>query len=138
MGQLLTSGALGWVPTTAQSNIIAKLLTIKSNPHLTKYQVTLYHVATGNLPFRPFGGRRNKETMYYITTKKVASVTKINIVMWGHKFTLYPWQASGVISGVQTVENGPIQWSRELPHSCLLSQGEKPSPQTGSSSKTHL
>ena len=35
------------------------------------FQVTLYHVATGNLPFRPFGGRRNKETMYYITTKKV-------------------------------------------------------------------
>ena len=41
--------------------------------------------------------------MYYITTKK----------------------ASGVISGVQTVENGPIQWSRELPSSCLLSQGIK-------------
>ena len=41
--------------------------------------------------------------MYYITTKK----------------------ASGVISGVQTVENGPIQWSRELPNSCLISQGLK-------------
>ena len=65
--------------------------------------MTLYHVATGNLPFRPFGGRRNKETMYYITTKK----------------------ASGVISGVQTVENGPIQWNRELPNSCLISQGLK-------------
>ena len=65
--------------------------------------VTLYHVATGNLPFRPFGGRRNKETMYYITTKK----------------------ASGVISGVQTSENGPIQWSRELPNTCLLSAGIK-------------
>ena len=65
--------------------------------------VTLYHVATGNLPFRPFGGRRNKETMYYITTKK----------------------ASGVISGVQTSDNGPIQWSRELPNTCLLSQGIK-------------
>ncbi len=63
----------------------------------------MYHVATGNLPFRPFGGRRNKETMYYITTKK----------------------ASGVISGVQTVENGPIQWNRELPNSCLISQGLK-------------
>ena len=36
--------------------------------------VTLYHVATGNLPFRPFGGRRNKETMYYITTKKASGV----------------------------------------------------------------
>jgi len=65
--------------------------------------VTLFHVATGNLPFRPFGGRRNKETMYYITTKK----------------------ASGVISGLQTVENGPIQWGRDLPNSCLLSQGLK-------------
>ena len=44
-------------------------------------------------------------------------------------FSSYLYQASGVISGVQTVENGPIQWSRELPHSCLLSQGETPSPQ---------
>ncbi|XP_012276090.1 inhibitor of nuclear factor kappa-B kinase subunit epsilon [Orussus abietinus] len=65
--------------------------------------VTLYHVATGNLPFRPFGGRRNKETMFYITTKK----------------------ASGVISGTQTSENGPIEWSRELPQNCLLSVGLK-------------
>nr|CAG4650767.1 EOG090X01SN [Simocephalus serrulatus] len=65
--------------------------------------VTLYHVATGNLPFRPFGGRRNKETMYYITAKKV----------------------SGVISGVQNSENGEIIWSRELPDSCLLSVGLK-------------
>ena len=61
--------------------------------------VTLYHVATGNLPFRPYGGRRNKETMYYITAKK----------------------SSGVISGVQTSENGEILWSRELAETCLLS-----------------
>ena len=61
--------------------------------------VTLFHVATGQLPFRPFGGRRNKETMYYITTEK----------------------ASGVISGVQTSENGPIEWSRTLPEGCPLS-----------------
>ena len=47
--------------------------------------------------------RRNKETMYHITTKK----------------------ASGVISGVQTSENGPIQWNRELPNTCLLSAGIK-------------
>ena len=25
--------------------------------------VTLYHVATGELPFRPYGGRRNRITM---------------------------------------------------------------------------
>ncbi|XP_054012334.1 serine/threonine-protein kinase TBK1 [Hylaeus anthracinus] len=65
--------------------------------------VTLYHVATGNLPFRPFGGRRNKRTMFYITTNK----------------------ASGVISGVQTSDNGPIDWSRELPQNCQLSVGLK-------------
>ncbi|KAL3288373.1 hypothetical protein HHI36_002821 [Cryptolaemus montrouzieri] len=65
--------------------------------------VTIYHVATGNLPFRPYGGRRNKETMYYITTKK----------------------ESGVISGIQTTENGAIEWQRELPNSCHLSAGLK-------------
>lgn len=65
--------------------------------------VTLYHVATGNLPFRPYGGRRNKETMFHITTKK----------------------ASGVISGIQTKDNGPIEWGRDLPNSCQLSTGLK-------------
>lgn len=65
--------------------------------------VTLYHVATGNLPFRPYGGRRNKETMHHITTKK----------------------ESGVISGIQTKENGPIEWKRELPNNCQLSYGLK-------------
>ncbi|XP_047030615.1 inhibitor of nuclear factor kappa-B kinase subunit epsilon [Helicoverpa zea] len=63
--------------------------------------VTLYHVATGQLPFRPYGGRRNKETMFYITTKK----------------------ASGVIAGTQTTENGPIDWARDLPPHCQLSVG---------------
>ncbi|KAL7300519.1 hypothetical protein TKK_0006518 [Trichogramma kaykai] len=65
--------------------------------------VTLYHVATGQLPFRPYGGRRNRETMFYITTKK----------------------ASGVIAGAQTSENGPIDWSRDLPNTCRLSTGLK-------------
>lgn len=65
--------------------------------------VTLYHVATGNLPFRPFGGRKNKETMFYITTRK----------------------ASGVISGTQTTENGHIEWNRELPTHCQLTAGLK-------------
>ncbi|XP_072382744.1 serine/threonine-protein kinase TBK1 [Diabrotica undecimpunctata] len=65
--------------------------------------VTLYHVATGNLPFRPYGGRRNKETMHQITTKK----------------------ESGVISGIQYREGGPIEWKRELPMNCQLSYGLK-------------
>ncbi|CAJ0936365.1 unnamed protein product [Ranitomeya imitator] len=64
--------------------------------------VTFYHAATGSLPFRPFEGpRRNKEVMYKITTGK----------------------PSGAISGVQRAENGPIEWSRELPLSCNLSFG---------------
>lgn len=65
--------------------------------------VTLFHVATGQLPFRPHGGRKNKETMYLITTKK----------------------ASGVISGTQTSENGQIEWSKQLPPHCQLSSGLK-------------
>ncbi|XP_038054121.1 serine/threonine-protein kinase TBK1-like [Patiria miniata] len=64
--------------------------------------VTLYHAATGVLPFRPYGGRRNRSTMHQMTTLK----------------------ASGIISGVQRKsENAPIDWSRELPKTTQLSQG---------------
>uniref|UniRef100_A0A8C8SAT4 Inhibitor of nuclear factor kappa B kinase subunit epsilon n=1 Tax=Pelusios castaneus TaxID=367368 RepID=A0A8C8SAT4_9SAUR len=66
--------------------------------------VTFYHAATGSLPFLPFGGpRRNKEIMYKITTEKPA----------------------GAIAGVQRQENGPIEWSYELPITCRLSVGLK-------------
>ncbi|XP_076469514.1 serine/threonine-protein kinase TBK1-like isoform X2 [Babylonia areolata] len=63
--------------------------------------VTFYHVATGQLPFQPYGGRSNKETMYQIISQK----------------------ESGVISGQQHFEGGPIHWGRELPATCLLSSG---------------
>ena len=63
--------------------------------------VTLYHAATGELPFRPFGGRKNRDAMYRITTTK----------------------ASGVISGVQESEGATIQWARELPDACPFSKG---------------
>lgn len=63
--------------------------------------VTFYHVATGQLPFQPYGGRSNKETMYQIISKK----------------------ESGVISGQQHFEGGPILWGRELPATCVLSSG---------------
>eukprot|EP00064_Thunnus_orientalis_P006654 superscaffoldBa00000702_g6672 len=62
--------------------------------------VTFYHAATGSLPFAPFGGpRRNKPTMYKITTEK----------------------PMGAIAGIQRADNGPIEWSYHLPHSCQLS-----------------
>ncbi|XP_057387620.1 inhibitor of nuclear factor kappa-B kinase subunit epsilon isoform X2 [Balaenoptera acutorostrata] len=64
--------------------------------------VTLYHAATGSLPFVPFGGpRRNKEIMYRITTEK----------------------PSGAIAGTQRLENGPLEWSYTLPITCQLSMG---------------
>uniref|UniRef100_F6TM15 TANK binding kinase 1 n=1 Tax=Ornithorhynchus anatinus TaxID=9258 RepID=F6TM15_ORNAN len=64
--------------------------------------VTFYHAATGALPFRPFEGpRRNKEVMYKIITGK----------------------PSGAVSGVQKAENGPIDYSGDMPISCNLSRG---------------
>ncbi|BFZ10682.1 hypothetical protein BsWGS_13721 [Bradybaena similaris] len=65
--------------------------------------VTFYHTATGQLPFRPYGGRSNRRTMFEIITQK----------------------ESGVISGVQTIENGPIELKRDLPETCPLSSGLK-------------
>nr|XP_057911606.1 inhibitor of nuclear factor kappa-B kinase subunit epsilon [Doryrhamphus excisus]XP_057911607.1 inhibitor of nuclear factor kappa-B kinase subunit epsilon [Doryrhamphus excisus] len=72
------------------------------NVDLWSVGVTFYHAATGSLPFVPYGGpRRDKQTMYKITTEK----------------------PTGAISGIQQVENGPIEWSSHLPHSCQLSEG---------------
>lgn len=61
--------------------------------------VTLSHIIVGSLPFRPYGGRKNKEMMHRITTEK----------------------PHGMISGIQHSENGDIEWSDKLPKTCLLS-----------------
>lgn len=61
--------------------------------------VTLFHIATGSLPFRPFGGRKNREMMHRITTEK----------------------QKGIISGIQLTDNGDVEWSANLPKTCLLS-----------------
>ncbi|XP_060084411.1 serine/threonine-protein kinase TBK1-like [Ylistrum balloti] len=65
--------------------------------------VTIFHAGTGRLPFRPFGGRKNRVTMYEITKNK----------------------EPGYISGIQQSENGKIEWSKELPMTCRLSLGLK-------------
>ncbi|KAJ8321481.1 hypothetical protein KUTeg_000962 [Tegillarca granosa] len=72
-----------------------------ANVDLWSLGVTIYHLATGQLPFQPYGGRNNARTITNdpMTTEK----------------------ASGVISGKQKYENGPIEWGRELPSTCLLS-----------------
>ncbi|XP_031423695.1 inhibitor of nuclear factor kappa-B kinase subunit epsilon isoform X2 [Clupea harengus] len=63
--------------------------------------VTFYHAASGSLPFIPYGGpRRNKQIMYKITTEK-------------------PTRA---IAGQQRVDEGPIEWSYQLPRQCQLSE----------------
>ncbi|KAK2571078.1 Serine/threonine-protein kinase TBK1 [Acropora cervicornis] len=58
---------------------------------------------SATLPFRPYGGRQNKVTMYEITSKK----------------------KPGIISGVQKSEGEEIEWSDKLPENTRLSQGLK-------------
>lgn len=60
---------------------------------------TLYHVATGMLPFRPSGGRKNRKMMHLMTTKK----------------------ESGVISAYEIKESNKVVYEKHLPKNCLLS-----------------
>ncbi|XP_041347056.1 serine/threonine-protein kinase TBK1-like [Gigantopelta aegis] len=60
---------------------------------------TLYHCATGRVPFRPHSGRADKETMFLMISKK----------------------PEGVISGIQAKHHGEVKWSRDLPDLCPLS-----------------
>ncbi|KAK3748759.1 hypothetical protein QZH41_020326, partial [Actinostola sp. cb2023] len=75
--------------------------TFGANVDLWSIGVTFYHIATGKLPFRPHGGRQNKDTMYHITTAK----------------------KSGMISGIQRSGGGDIEWSDKLPDHTQLSRG---------------
>lgn len=81
-----------------------------SNPHfpatteLWSLGVTLYHLAAGQLPFRPFNGRKDRDLLHKLTTEK----------------------APGIISGIQETENGPILWSKKLPETTKLSKNFRP------------
>ncbi|ODM89723.1 Serine/threonine-protein kinase TBK1 [Orchesella cincta] len=61
---------------------------------------TLYHVATGMVPFRPIGGRKNPKVMHLMTTQK----------------------ETGVISAYQMKDqSGTVIFEKHLPKNCLLS-----------------
>ncbi|KAL8559197.1 hypothetical protein ACOMHN_048444 [Nucella lapillus] len=62
---------------------------------------TIYNAATGSVPFAPFRGRRDPDTMYAMITKKPA----------------------GVIGASQESSSGAIHWLYELPDTMQLSGG---------------
>lgn len=39
-----------------------------------------------------------------------------------HRYKIITGKPSGAISGIQKAENGPIEWSWEMPVSCSLSK----------------
>ena len=92
----------------------------KANVDLWSIGVTMFHIATGVLPFRPFGGRKNKDTMYAIVFRKFYFDSQLNYNCFRYKITT--GKASGIISGVQNSDNGEIEWSRTLPKTCLISR----------------
>lgn len=90
--------------------------------------VTLYHSATGSLPFTPFEGpRKNKPVMWANTQdgpdSRVSSTIETSLFHCRHKITRE--KPIHAIAGVQRVEGGPIEWSYHLPHSCQLSRWEE-------------
>lgn len=93
-------------PLLYKGAFIQKSSHVKVNSCVDKWAlgVTLFHAATGNVPFKPYGGaRRNRQTMFLIISQK----------------------PRGKICGVQETENGKIQWSSEFPTSCNISSGLK-------------
>ncbi|XP_053378436.1 serine/threonine-protein kinase TBK1-like isoform X2 [Mercenaria mercenaria] len=72
-----------------------------SSVDLWSLAVTIYHVATGKLPFQAFGGRNDSHMMFQIISGR----------------------RSGDISGIQREPGGPVERSKHLPETCYLSRG---------------
>jgi TANK-binding kinase 1 len=64
---------------------------------------TLYHAATGRLPFQSYNQRKDRHTMFQIISRK----------------------DKGIISGVQRTSQGQIDWSSHLPEDTRISKGLK-------------
>lgn len=77
-------------------DIIPTVQSFNETHELWSLGVTLFQMATGRLAFKPINGRQDRKAMYKMTSAK----------------------QSGQISA--TEGEGGIEWSRELPKSCVI------------------
>lgn len=78
----------------------AMLREFDSAADLWSLGATMYHAATGKVPFQPYGGRNDRTLMFRMIAQK----------------------EFGVIAGQQKTYNGDITWYKDLPDTCLLSK----------------
>lgn len=89
-------------PAVYEKAFINKRAEMTSSRHLDEWSlgITLYHVATGKIPFQTKEGRRKNRKC---------------------RLEMLKWKPSGVISAIEN-ENGEIIWEKELPSTCMLSR----------------
>lgn len=82
---------------------LSKNKVFDSTVDLWSLGVTFYHLATGQLPFQPYGGRQNKEVMFQMISSK----------------------KPGVISCYQDGNTGKLTFSDQLPQDTQITSGLK-------------